>query len=45
MYENNFINIDDLIAYRNKKLVVKDRYENKFEEAKYFREEVQKTTQ
>ena len=33
MFENNFINIDDLISYRNKKLVVKDRYENKFEEA------------
>ena len=42
MYENNFINIDDLISYRNKKLVVNDRYENKFEEAKYFREEVRK---
>ena len=42
MFENNFINIDDLISYRNKKLVVKDRYENKFEEAKYYREEVRK---
>ena len=42
MFENNFINIDDLISYRNKKLVVKDRYENKFEEAKYFREEIRK---
>ncbi len=42
MYENNFINIDDLISYQNKKLVVKDRYENKFEQAKYFREEVRK---
>ena len=42
MFENNFINIDDLITYRNKKLVVKDRYENKFEEAKYFREEIRK---
>ena len=42
MFENNFINIDDLISYQNKKLVVKDRYENKFEQAKYFREEVRK---
>ena len=42
MFENNYINIDDLISYQNKKLVVKDRYENKFEEAKYFREEIRK---
>ncbi len=42
MFENNFINIDDLIFYQNKKLIVKDRYENKFEEAKYFREEIRK---
>ena len=42
MFENNFINIDNLISNRKKKLIVKDRYENKFEEAKYFREEIRK---
>ncbi len=42
MYKNNFINIEDLIFYKKNKLIVENRYENKFEEAKYFKEEVRK---
>jgi len=42
MFENNFIKLEDLTFYKKNKLIVKDRYENKFEEAKYFREEIRK---
>ena len=41
MYQNNFITSEDL-KYKMKDLNVKDRYENKFEEANYFKEEVRK---
>ena len=41
MYKNNFITTDDL-KYKINKLVIEDRYENKFEEANYFKEEVRK---
>ena len=41
MYQNNFITTEDL-KYKINKLVIEDRYENKFEEANYFREEVRK---
>jgi penicillin-binding protein 1A len=41
MYENNFINYDQKIA-KTKPLIVIDRYENKYEEANYFKEEVRK---
>ena len=41
MYENNFISIKDL-EYKKNKLIVKNRNENKFESAKYFREETRK---
>ena len=41
MHQNNFITTNDL-KYKINKLVVEDRYENKFEEANYFKEEVRK---
>ena len=41
MYENNFISIKDL-EYKENKLIVQNRNENKFEAAKYFREETRK---
>ena len=41
MHKNNFITTDDL-KYKINKLVIEDRYENKFEEANYFKEEVRK---
>ena len=41
MYDNKFIDNIQLKSI-NKKLVVVDRYENKFEEASYFKEEVRK---
>ena len=39
--KNNFISINDL-NLKNTELIVQKRYENKFEEAQYFREEVRK---
>ena len=42
MLENDFIKTEDLIFHQKKKLIVENRYENKFEEAKYFKEEVRK---
>ena len=42
MYQNNFISYDDYLDHKNKKLIVNNRYENKFKEAEYFREEVRK---
>ena len=36
MYKNNFISINDL-NLKNTELIVQKRYENKFEEAQYFR--------
>ena len=41
MYQNNFISYDDL-KYKRRDLIVNNRYENKFKEADYFREEVRK---
>ena len=41
MYKNNFISFNDL-QYKISSLVVEERYENKFEEANYFKEEVRK---
>ncbi len=41
MYKNNFISREEL-EIKQKKLVVQNRNENKFEEAKYFREETRK---
>lgn len=41
MHQNNFITTEDL-QYKMHDLIVQNRYENKFEEAKYFKEEVRK---
>ena len=41
MYQNSYINTEDL-KYKLNDLVIEDRYENKFEEANYFKEEVRK---
>ena len=41
MYENGYISAAYL-QYKNKPLIVQDRYEEQFEEAKYFKEEVRK---
>ena len=41
MYQNNYISTADL-KYKLNDLVIEDRYENKFEEANYFKEEVRK---
>ena len=41
MYKNKFINKFQLTSI-NKRLIVVDRYENKFDEANYFKEEVRK---
>jgi len=41
MYENGYISAAYL-QYKNKPLIVQDRYEEQFEEANYFKEEVRK---
>ena len=41
MYENKYINYNDL-EYSKKPLLVIDRYEDKFQEADYFKEEIRK---
>ncbi len=41
MFDNQFISNADL-KYKEKKLIVENRYENKFKEARYFKEEVRK---
>ena len=41
MYENEYISAAYL-QYKNKPLIVQDRYEEQFEEANYFKEEVRK---
>ena len=41
MHENGYISAAYL-QYKNKPLIVQDRYEEQFEEAKYFKEEVRK---
>ena len=41
MYENGYISAAYL-QYKNKPLIVQDRYEEQFKEANYFKEEVRK---
>ena len=41
MYANDYISKNQL-KYKNKKIIIEDRHENKFEEANYFKEEVRK---
>ena len=41
MYENGYISKESL-KYKNKPIVVQDRYEEQFKEANYFKEEVRK---
>ena len=42
MYQNKFITSKDL-QYKKKEIIVENRYESKFEEANYFKEEVRKS--
>ena len=41
MYENKYINSSELLS-KNNPIIVVDRYEDKFQEANYFKEEVRK---